>query len=189
MEGVTNQPIEELIMIDERVGISTGSREPPAQLECAALKNIKYKIMLMSPGNASGSDTEPSDNKHSNSYDSIQRFLDDERSHTVGYTWNKLTKSLKHKKIQDYVGRYTKDNMLTENETVILGSYLSGKINTGQLSTSKAVSYDRTTGAIVDIPGMVFNRTTRHITIKNMEPKHMTTLKKLKPILKTTLDI
>ena len=145
------------------------------------VKQLKYKV--------------PSKNSYhvsmesSNSYDSIQRFLDDEKNTTIGYSWNKLTKSLKHKKIQEYVCKYTNDNKLSEDETVMLGSYLTGKIHSGQLSTSKAVTYDKVTGNIMDIPGLIFNRSTRHLTMKNVEPKHMTTLKKLKPILKHTTDI
>jgi hypothetical protein len=190
MEDHTIETLNTLIMVDERAVISSGSREVSPSLECSALKNIKYKIMQMTPGNTSGGNpVVVSDNRTSNSYDTIQRFLDDERTNTVGYTWNKLTKSLKHKKIQEYVFKYTKDNSLSEPETVLLGSYLSSKVNTGHLSTSKAVSYNKSTGIIDDIPGMVFNRSTRHITIKNVEPKHMTTLKKLKPILKNTIEV
>jgi hypothetical protein len=190
MEDHTTEPVNTLIMVDERATISSGSREVSPSLECSALKNIKYKIMQMAPGNSPGGESVVGvDHRTVNSYDTIQRFLDDERTHTIGYTWNKLTKSLKHKKIQEYVFKYTKDNSLSEPETVLLGSYLSGKINTGHLSTSKAVTYNKTTGMIDDIPGMVFNRSNRHITIKNVEPKHMTTLKKLKPILKNTIEV
>jgi len=123
-----------------------------------------------------------SGNSKKNTFDTIQRFLDDERSRTTGLAWNKLNRSLKHKKIQDFVEKYALDHLLTEDETGQLSGYLTGKIGGGQLTTSRTVTYDRTTGVVTDVPGLIFERTTRHITLRNIDQRRTSTLKRLKPI-------
>jgi hypothetical protein len=146
----------------------------------------KYKIRLIKPTARTPSNCEKAP---SHTYETIQKFLDDEKLKNKFETWNKLNKSIKYKKLQEYVCKYTQTHTLIEDESVLLLDYLTSKINTGQLARSKDVMYDKTSGVIRDIPGILFNRTTRHITMKNSETRHITTVKNLKTILKNTEDI
>jgi len=153
-----------------------------------ASRSIKYKmrVMNMSPNGMLDTSYEP---KPANTYDTIQKFLDAEKINNKFDTWNKLTKSLKHKKIQEYVGKYSESNGLMVDEKELLLTFLINKINTGQLSNSKEVSYNKTDGVIKEIPGISFNRHTKHITLKNIDNRHVTTVKNLKALLKSIEDI
>ena len=161
--------------------------EAPAKQSTNA-RSIKYKMRVMNMSPNALPDTSY-EQKPTNTYDTIQKFLDAEKINNKFDTWNKLTKSLKHKKIQDYVGKYSEINGLMSDETDLLLTFLINKINTGQLSNSKEVSYNKTDGVIKEIPGISFNRHTKHITLKNLDNRQMTTVKNLKALLKSIEDI
>ena len=141
--------------------------------ECQELKTLRYKIMLMN-GNTPVEEICPN-----NSYDNLQKFLEKEKNNNTKETWSKLNKSMKYKKITEYVENYTQANGLTETETNQLIELLKSNMSRGKLVKTKEVNYDKNKGIIKDMPCLVFNKTTRHFTIKNMDgAKHTTTLKK-----------
>lgn len=157
---------------------TTTELEPTVESSCAELKNIKYKMRLMNPSNNSDVKT------HNNSYANLQLFLDDEKNKNKLETWNKLNKSIKNKKIEEYVNKYIQDNKCEETDKDSLCLYLQSRINQGKLSKNKEVLYDKNSGIIKDIPGFIYNKHTKHITIKNIDSKHVSTLKNLKTSLK-----
>jgi hypothetical protein len=147
------------------------STDPP---EDATHRALKYKLNLLAAPPRPAAD----------SYDVIQQFLDDEKLANRGGTWNKLSKSLKHKKIQDYARTYAASHELADDEAALVLAYLANKIHTGQLSKAKEVLYDKAAGAIRDIPGLAFDRPARHVTLKTTDARHVSTLKKYKTSLK-----
>jgi len=145
--------------------------------ECPAeLKSLRYKIMLMN-----GNTPPPTEEKHKkNNYDNLQQFLEKEKNNNNKENWSKLNKSLKQKKILDFVDNYKIANNLSEEEQSKLLELLKSNMNRGKLTKNKEVNYDRTKGIIKDMPCLVFNKTTRSFTIKNMDAtKHSTTIKKV----------
>jgi hypothetical protein len=150
--------------------------------ECPAeLKTLRYKIMLMN-GNTPVEVAPPA----KNSYDNLQQFLDKERNNNTRETWSKLNKSVKHKKIVDFVTTYTTSNNLSEEERDRLLEVLKQNMTRGKLAKNKEVNYDKAKGIIKDMPCLVFNKTTRHFTIRNMDAqKHTTTIKKA-PFIKVS---
>jgi hypothetical protein len=143
--------------------------------ECPAeLKTLRYKIMLMN-GNTPVEVAPPA----KNSYANLQQFLEKEKNNNTKENWSKLNKSIKHKKITEFVDMYTASNELTEEERVRLLEVLKQNMIKGKLTKNKEVNYDKTKGVIKEMPCLVFNKTTRHFTIKNMDTqKHSTTIKK-----------
>lgn len=143
--------------------------------ECPAeLKTLRYKIMLMN-GNTPVEVAPPAKNTYAN----LQQFLEKEKNNNNKENWSKLNKSVKHKKIADFVTAYTASNELTEEEKERLLEVLKQNMLRGKLTKNKEVNYDKTKGVIKDMPCLVFNKTTRHFTIKNMDAqKHTTTIKK-----------
>ena len=152
--------------------------DQPVEISCAELKNIKYKMRLMNPSNNVEVKT------HNNSYANLQLFLDDEKNKNKLETWNKLNKSIKNKKIEEYVNKYIQDNKYELSDKEFMCIYLQSRINQGKLSKNKEVIYDKNTGIIKEIPGFLYNKHTKHVTIKNLDSKHVSTLKNLKTSLK-----
>jgi hypothetical protein len=158
------------------------SPEAIAVDECPAeLKTLRYKIMLMN-GNTPVEVAPPA----KNSYDNLQQFLEKERNNNTKETWSKLNKSVKHKKITEFVTAYTTSNELSEEERIRLLDVLKQNMLRGKLAKNKEVNYDKAKGVIKDMPCLVFNKTTRHFTIRNMDAqKHTTTIKKA-PFIKAS---
>lgn len=143
--------------------------------ECPAeLKTLRYKIMLMN-GNTPVEMAPPA----KNSYDNLQQFLEKERNNNTKENWSKLNRTVKHKKIVEFVDNYTVSNSLSEKEHDRLLEMLKQNMIKGKLAKNKEVTYDKTKGVIKDMPCLVFNKATRHFTIKNLDAqKHSTTIKK-----------
>jgi len=150
---------------------------------CTELKNIKYKMRLMNPVNTTEVKT------NNNSYDKLQMFLDDEKNKNKLETWNKLNKSMKNKKIEEYINKYIIENNYEDLDKDYMCVYLQTRITQGKLSKNKEVIYDKTTGIIKDIPGFIYNKNTKHVTIKNIDPKHVSTLKNLKTSFKNSIAL
>ena len=152
-------------------------KETPNDEECPAeLKSLRYKIMLMN-----GNTPPPTEDKHKkNNYDNLQQFLEKEKDNNNKENWSKLNKSLKQKKIMEFVDTYTTANNLSEEEQSKLLEMLKNNMSRGKLTKNKEVNYDRVKGVIKDMPCLVFNKITRNFTIKNMDAtKHSTTIKKV----------
>ena len=71
------------------------------------LKNIKYKNMLLS-----------NNKETTNTQTTINDFLDRERANNKKETWNRLDKTIKLRKLQDYCLRYGKENNLTQSKMI-----------------------------------------------------------------------
>jgi hypothetical protein len=150
-------------------------KERDSDNECPAeLKTLRYKIMLMN-GNTPVEVPPPA----KNSYANLQQFLEKEKNNNNKENWSKLNKSVKNKKIVEFVDNYTISNELSLEEHDRLLEVLKQNMIKGKLSKNKEVNYDKTKGIIKDMPCLVFNKSTRHFTIKNMDSqKHSTTIKK-----------
>jgi hypothetical protein len=141
--------------------------------ECQELKTLKYKTMLLN-GNTVSKETRSSD-----TFEQLQKFLDEEKNKNKQETWSKLSKSIKYKKLTEYVKNYSQINELDEDSSNGLMSFLKESIDRGKLLKNKEVTYDKTKGAIKELPGLLYNKSTKHFTLKNFDQKHMTTLKNI----------
>jgi len=142
--------------------------------ECIELKNIKYKTMLLSG-------TPVKETKSSSDLTNLEKFLEDDKNNNQNEPWSKLDKTIKTKKMMSYSEEYAKKNNMTAEEETILRAFLKDCLDRKRLQRVKDVDYDKTTGEVKDIPSLVFNKTTNHFTLKNLDKQRVSTLKSLPP--------
>lgn len=139
--------------------------------ECQELKNIKYKTMLLN-GNPL------KETKSSNDISNLEKFLEDEKLNNSNEPWCKLNKTVKTKKLLDYVEIYKKEHKLDDGETDKFILFLKECLDRKKLLRVKDVVYDKTNGTIKEIPGLIYTKSTKHFTLKNLD-KRVNTLKSL----------
>ena len=144
---------------------------------CQELNNIKYKSMLL-PGNTLSSIKE--NEKESNNMDTIDKFLEIDKKNNTNEPWCKLNKTIKTRKLMDYVEKYKKTNNLTHEEGVNLLHFFKDCLDRKKLHRVKDVIYDKENGTIKDIPALTYVKSTKHFTLKNID-KRVSTLKSLAP--------
>lgn len=145
--------------------------EVPVNDECQELKNIKYKTMLLN-GNPMH------ETKSSNDLSNLEKFLENEKINNNNEPWCKLNKTVKTKKLIDFVDLYKKDKNLDEEESKLLVTFLKDCIDRKKLQRVKDVSYDKSNGTIKEIPALTYVKSTKHFTLKNVD-KRVSTLKSL----------
>lgn len=141
--------------------------------ECIELKNIKYKTMLLN-GNPLY-ETKSSDNMSN-----LEKFLEDEKNNNNNEPWCKLNKTIKTKKLLEFVEIYKTNKDLNEEEEALLINFLKDCLDRKKLLRVKDVIYDKINGIIKDIPALTFTKANKHFTLKNMD-KRVSTLKSLTP--------
>jgi hypothetical protein len=140
-------------------------------VECQELKNIKYKTMLLNGAPLY-------ETKSSNDIFNLEKFLEDEKINNSNEPWCKLNKTIKTKKLLEYVEIYKKDKNLNENEEKILITFLKDSLDKKKLSRVKDVIYDKINGVVKEIPALTYTKSTKHFTLKNTD-KRVSTLKSL----------
>lgn len=143
------------------------------QEECLELKNIKYKSMLLSGAPIY-------ETQANNDITNLDRFLENEKNNNKNEPWSKLDKTAKIKKLITFVENYGEEQKMSPEECNLLVVFLKDCLDRKRLSRVKDVIYDKTTGAIKDIPSLHFNKVNKHFTLKNLE-KRVSTLKSLPP--------
>jgi hypothetical protein len=141
--------------------------------DCQELKNIKYKTMLLNG-------VPLPETKSSNDLSNLDKFLENEKNNNVNEPWCKLNKTVKTKKLQDYVESYKHDNNISNEECELLLNFLKDCLDRKKLQRVKDVVYDKENGIVKDIPALCYIKTTKHFTLKNMD-KRVSTLKSLAP--------
>jgi hypothetical protein len=144
---------------------------PKQEEECIELKNIKYKTMLLN-GNPIV------ETKSSNNLSNLDSFLENEKNNSKNEPWNKLNKTIKTQKLITFVNTYKNEKKLTEEEEKALTSFLKDCLDKKKLIRVKDVVYDKVTGIVKDVPGLFYNKSNKHFTLKNMD-KRVSTLKSL----------
>ena len=141
--------------------------------ECLELKNIKYKTMLLN-GNPL------QETKSENDMSNLDKFLEDEKNNNVNEPWCKLNKTVKTKKLLEYVEKYKTDKCLDGEEEKLLTIFLKDCLDRKKLLRVKDVIYDKTNGSIKEIPALAYTKINKHFTLKNMD-KRVSTVKSLAP--------
>lgn len=141
--------------------------------ECLELKNIKYKTMLLN-GNPL------KETKSENDLSNLDKFLEDEKNNNVNEPWCKLNKTIKTKKLLEYVEKYKSEKNLDQEEEKVLTAFLKDCLDRKKLQRVKDVVYDKTNGSIKEIPSLSYTKANKHFTLKNMD-KRVSTLKSLAP--------
>lgn len=144
-----------------------------SEKESQELKNIKYKTMLYNGLHLSQT-------KSSSDMSSLEKFLEAEKITNSNEPWCKLNKTIKTKKLLDFVESYSKEKGFDEEEINILTVFLKDSLDKKKLSRVKDVIYDKTNGLVKEIPALTYIKSNRHFTLKNID-KRVSTLKSLAP--------
>jgi len=140
--------------------------------ECVELINIKYKTMLMNGAPIK-------ETKSSNDLINLDKFLEDDKQNNKNEPWCRLNKTIKTKKLNEFVEVYTTDNELDQEDARILTQFFKDSLNRKKLQRVKDVVYDKETGTIKEIPALTYTKSSKHFSLKNMD-KRVSTLKSLK---------
>jgi hypothetical protein len=144
--------------------------------ECIELKNIKYKTMLLSG-------VPIKETKSANDLSNLEKFLENEQNNNKNDPWCKLDKTIKTKKLTEYVKLYKVENKLDDEESELLISFFKDCLDRKKFQRVKDVIYDKATGLIKEIPALSYTKATKHFTLKNID-KRVSTQKSL-PVKKT----
>ena len=60
-------------------------------------------------------------------------------------------------------------------------SFLKDSLDRKKLQRVKDVIYDKTSGEVKEIPGLFYNKSSNHFTLRNLDTKRVSTLKSLPP--------
>jgi len=141
--------------------------------ESQELKNIKYKTMLYNGLHLNQT-------KSSSDMSSLEKFLEAEKITNSNEPWCKLNKTIKIKKLLEFVESYSKEKGFDEEEINILTVFLKDSLDKKKLTRVKDVIYDKTNGLVKEIPALTYIKSNRHFTLKNID-KRVSTLKSLAP--------
>ena len=139
--------------------------------ECVELKNIKYKTMLLSG-------VPIKETKSANDLSNLEKFLENEQNNNKNDPWCKLDKTIKTKKLTEYVNLYKVENNLDDEESELLISFFKDCLDRKKFQRVKDVIYDKSTGLIKEIPALSYTKATKHFTLKNID-KRVSTQKSL----------
>lgn len=130
--------------------------------------------------NSSGSKNEPYISSNTAfSLNAIDELLEKERNNNKMDSWNKLDKTVKMQKLHAFAEKYVKENKLAIKEAKALKAFFNDCLERNKLSKTKDLLYDKDTGDILAIPSLFFQSNTHHFTLKNTDPKRVSTLKSL----------
>ena len=148
--------------------------------ECAELKNIRYKTMLLSGSAAIA--PEPTNHDLVN----VESILDRERDRDQKEPWNRLDKTTKVQKLLAYTEDISTREGLCKADKAQLRSQLIGYLDKKLLQRNKDVLYDKDKGTITDIPTLEYTTASRRFTLrranKSVIPKTTKTRKKTEKI-------
>jgi len=144
-----------------------------SEKESQELKNIKYKTMLYNGLHLTQT-------KSSSDMSSLEKFLEAEKITNSNEPWCKLNKTIKTKKLLDFVESYSKEKGFDEEEINILTVFLKDSLDKKKLSRVKDVIYDKISGIVKEIPALTYIKSNKHFTLKNID-KRVSTLKSLAP--------
>jgi|MDSZ01.3.fsa_nt_gb hypothetical protein len=146
--------------------------------QCNELKNIQYKSMLLSKK----STTPELISKTNNNNIDIDKFLDEEKKTRSTENWNKMDKTFKIKKLNQYAEKYCLKHNCPENCVKNLKLLFKSHLDKKRLVSNKEVEYCKDTQEIISIPSL--NYKNKRFTIERND-KRISTVKSLAPLKKT----
>ena len=116
--------------------------------------------------------------KSANDLSNLEKFLENEQNNNKNEPWCKLDKTIKTKKLLEYVNLYKVENKLDDEESELLVTFFKDCLDRKRFQRVKDVVYDKTTGLIKEIPALSYTKATKHFTLKNID-KRVSTQKSL----------
>lgn len=148
---------------------NVSTETPTVSKPTTVCENAKYKNII------TNSDTAES------SYFAIDNILENEKITNKSEAWNKLDKTVKIQKLHIFSEKYGKEHNIPIKEIKHLKLFFNESLDKNKLQKTKDVNYDKEKGVILSIPALTFNSTNRNFTLKNLDTKHVSTIKSLTP--------
>jgi hypothetical protein len=115
------------------------------------------------------------------SLNAIDNLLETEKNNNKTESWNKLDKMVKNQKLHNYADSYGKEHNLTAKDIKQLKQFFSDCLDKNKLLKTKDLVYDKELNEISSIPSLHYQSITHHFTLRNIDPKRVSTLKALNP--------
>lgn len=96
----------------------------------------------------------------------LDTFLEDEKICNQKDGWSKLDKTMKLKKLCEYAAIYSNEHDLTEQESTLLETFLIDSLEKKKLYRVKDVAYNKDSGLIKCINGLVFHKQNQRFSLK-----------------------
>lgn len=119
------------------------------------------------------------DNKKKTTKHTLNSILD-RKEDIQNEPWCKLNKTNKLTKLEKFVEEYKSKYDINKEEEELLVAFLKDCLDKKKLQRIKDVTYDKASGIIKDIPGLLYIKSKKHFTLKNND-KRVSTLKSLGP--------
>ena len=114
-------------------------------------------------------------------YSMIDDLLEKEKQKNKTETWNKLDKTIKIQKLHAFSEKYGNEHSIPLKDIKSLKSFFIDCLEKNKLQKTKDVNYDKDAREIISIPSLYFNTLSNNFTLKNIDPKRVSTLKSLTP--------
>ena len=145
---------------------------------CKEYNALKYKTMIMT-----GNNLEKKIDNEKN-VEIIDQFLMNEMKQNKKQSWNKLSKTEKLKKLNNYLtNNLCKTYSLSETEKMNTKKYIISLLDRKKLTKNSEIEYDEITGDITNIGSLEFNSSNRKFTLNkelNNSKKKITKTKTIK---------
>lgn len=132
---------------------------------CNELKNIQYQTMLLNQKMEHPLSTT------SENLTDLNDFFNKEKASNRELPWTKLDKSLKLKKISNFVKKYSTEHNLDKSTSQELAIYLKECLERRKIQRQKDIEYDKSNGIIKHIPNLIYNKQNGKFTLKNNDSK------------------
>ena len=113
--------------------------------------------------------------------DNVDNILENETQQNKNDNWNKLNKTVKIQKLNEYADKYSTEHNYSREETLALKQFFVESLERGKLLKTKEVNYNKNSQQIIDILGLHYHTNTHKFTLKIMDAKRVSTLKSLTP--------
>jgi hypothetical protein len=115
------------------------------------------------------------------SQEEVDTILEKETQQNKNESWNKLNKTHKLQKLNNYAEKYGTDQKYSAKEIKNLKQFFLDSLERGKLQKTKEVIYDKHTQMINEIPGLFLHPTNHNFTLRITDTKRVSTLKSLAP--------
>lgn len=111
----------------------------------------------------------------------IDKMLETEKNNNKTGSWNKLDKTVKTQKLHTFAEKYGREHGVPIKDVKALKSFFLECLEKNKLSKTKDLVYDKEMNEITSIPSLIYQASSHHFTLKNIDPKRVSTLKALNP--------
>ena len=104
-----------------------------------------------------------------NANETLEQIIQRDTDRIACLPWNKLDKSTKIKKLNEYAENVGKEKEHSSQVVTDLKTMLKDKMNRKMLQKSKDIVYDKENGIIIEIPNLLFHSETLKYTLRTIE--------------------